>query len=235
MILTKKLFKNLKEKEMKLNILYVLIIAVLFDCCSSSTVITASWKNPEQSYHKYNHVLVAALTSNTTAKLTVENEMASILGANINVVKSIDEFPANMTNSDSDEVVIMNKVKNKNINAILTVSLIDKETQSRYIPDSRYGYDPMGGFGYYGNFWGYYNYWYPYAYAPGYYIQDKIYFIETNLYDVSTEKLVWSAQSKTYDPTDLKTFSKDFAATIVAKMKKDGVLNEIPQSPQADR
>lgn len=199
-------------------------IAVLFVSCGPSTVITASWKSPSVPSKKYSRILVAALTSNTIAKVTLENEVALALGNGVNVLKSISEFPPDIHNTDSDKEAIMKNVKNKNVDAILTISLINKETETRYIPGS-YSYNPIIGYNYYDNFWGYYSYRYPYSYDPGYYVQDKIYFIETNLYDVKTEKLIWSAQSRTYNPAGLETFSKEFSNIIVAKMKKDGVLN----------
>lgn len=199
-------------------------IAVLFVSCGPSTVITASWKSPSVPSKKYSRILVAALTSNTIAKVTLENEVALALGNGVNVLKSISEFPPDIHNTDSDKEAIMKNVKNKNVDAILTISLINKETETRYIPGN-YSYNPIIGYNYYDNFWGYYSYRYPHSYDPGYYVQDKIYFIETNLYDVKTEKLVWSAQSRTYNPAGLETFSKEFSNIIVAKMKKDGVLN----------
>ncbi len=215
---------------MKLKIVYILsAITALFQSCAPTTVITGTWKSPAQPQKKQERILVAALTSNTIAKEIVENEMAMALGNKINVLKSILEFPPDISNSDTDRVSIMNKVKDKNIDAILTISLLNKETESRYIP-GRYPYEPLYLYGYYDNFWGYYSYWYPYMFNQGYYVQEKIYFIETNLYDVRTEKLIWSAQSKTYDPADLKKFSKEFAALIAAQLKKDGILNGTPQA-----
>lgn len=199
-------------------------IAIIIISCGPSTVITASWKNTDLPSQKYSRILVAALTSNIIAKVTVENEMATALGSNITVLKSITEFPPDIHNTASDKETIMNKVKNKNLDAILSISLISKETESRYIPGA-HPYNPLGGYNYYDSFWSYYSYWYPHYYSEVYYIQNKIYFIETNLYDTQTEKLIWSAQSRTYNPTSLQTFSKEFAYIIVAKMKKDGVLN----------
>jgi hypothetical protein len=205
-------------------IAYFSFIAILFTSCGPSTVITASWKSPSVPPQKYSKILVAALTSNTITKVILENEFALALGNGINVLKSITEFPPDIHNTDSDKEAIMKKVKNKNVDAILTITLINKETETRYIPGS-YSYNPIIGYNYYDNFWGYYSYRYPYSYDPGYYVQDKIYFIETNLYDVKTEKLVWSAQSRTYNPAGLQKFSKEFSNIIVAQMKKDGVLN----------
>lgn len=201
----------------------LLLIPTLAVCCSPSTVITASWKSTTAKSQPYSRIIVAALKSNTIAKETVENDIATILGTSTEILKSISEFPPDISNSDTDKVAIMNKVKNKNIDAILTISLVNKETDTRYIP-GRAPYNPVNGYPYYDNFWGYYSYWYPNTFNQGYYIEDKVYFIETNLYDVKTEKLIWSAQSKTYNPLDLKTFSKEYSTLIAKKLKQDGLI-----------
>jgi hypothetical protein len=199
-------------------------LVVFFSACeTTSTVITGSWKSPKlnKSYHS---ILIAALTSHAVSKSTIENELAAAFNANgMRALKSIDEFPPNMTASDSDKQVMMNKLSTSGTDAILTVSLLRKETDSRYVPGS-YSYDPYGNYGYYRRFWGYYSYWYPYVYEPGYYDTGRVYYMESNLYDTNTEELIWSAQSETYNPIDLPTFAQEFANLIIDKMKKDGVL-----------
>lgn len=214
---------------MKTRYLSLLLLPALAICCSPSTVITATWKNTVAQTHPYSRIIVAALTNNTIAKETVENDIAIALGASVEVLKSISEFPPDISNSDTDKVTILNNVKNKNIDAILTISLVNKETDTRYVP-GRVPYDPISGYAYYDSFWGYYSHWYPSAFNQGYYIEDKVYFIETNLYDVKSEKLIWSAQSKTYNPSDLKTFSKEYSTLIAKKLKQDGLIKQTVQS-----
>jgi len=216
---------------MKTKAISVFLMAVLLQCCAPSTYITGSWKSPAPPA-PYKSVLVAALTANTIAKSTLENDMAAALAKNITVTKSIDEFPPNISGSDSSKREMMEKVRKKNVDAILTISIISKETESRYVSGAN-PYDPLG-YGYYDDFWGYYNHWYPSFYGPGYYEQNKVYFIESNLYDSKTEKLVWSAQSKTYSPDDLQPFAKEFANIIAAKMREDGVLPPLPSKKESE-
>jgi hypothetical protein len=203
--------------------LIVLILLASLNACAPVTVITGSWKSPDYQSKNYKNILVAALTSHAVSKATVENDLSALLNSyNITATKSINLFPPEISNSDSDRNTIMQKVKGKNIDAILTVSLLKKETESRYLRGA-YPYNPELRFDYYRSFWGYYTYWYPYGYSPEYYTESTYYF-ETNLYDTKTEELVWSAQSQTYDFADLSKFSKDFANGIVNKLKADGIL-----------
>lgn len=192
--------------------------------CSPATMVTGSWTSPGKTDKKYDHIVVAALTGSTSAKGIVEEDFVTALGERgIRVTKSIDVFPPNLKNEDTDREQLLKNIRGKDVDAILTLSLIDQETETRYVPGS-YSYAPYPVYPYYGSFWGYYSFVYPRVYSPGYYTEDKIYYIESNLYDAKTENLVWSAQSQTYNPSDLEHFSKGFVRAIVRKMEKDGVL-----------
>ncbi|HEX8517955.1 MAG TPA: hypothetical protein VF868_17295 [Bacteroidia bacterium] len=205
---------------MKTNSVLLFLLAACFSGCSPSTSITGSWKSPTTS-KQYKRILVAAFTANTIARATLENDMTGALKKHITVLKSIDEFPPTVSNSDSSKSVILDKMKGR-VDAILSVSIISQETETRYVQGGR-PYDPLY-YSYYNDFWGYYSYRYPSFYNPGYYEQNKVYFIETNLYDAENEKLIWSAQSKTYTPDHLEPFSKEFANIIVAKMQSDKII-----------
>jgi hypothetical protein len=75
--------------------------------------------------------------------------------------------------------------------------------------------------GYGGGFGGYYGYMGPMMYNPGYYTEEKTYFMEADLFDVASEKLIWSAQSEAYDPSSISKFSRDYTAVIVDRINKD--------------
>lgn len=208
---------------MKNRFFSLVVFAFMLSC--TSTKITGAWKNPKLPARPFSSMFVASLSSNTTARATVENDIALTLEKQgITAYKSMDEFPPGVKKDSVTKEDILASMRNRKADAILTVSLIRKETESRYVPDAGVPYSPFQIYPYYSDFGGYYTHWQPYVYTPGYYEQNKIYYIETNLYDSATEKLVWSAQSKTYNPTDLQNFSREFSKIIVAKLKEDGML-----------
>ena len=206
-------------KILKLSILLLFVVG----CTTKRTLISGSWKNP-QGVKEYSNILVAALTSHAVPKSVIETDLVNEFKKNgVEATESIMKFPINEAASDTQKHELMNKVKDKGMDAILTISLLKKETESRYVHSS-YSYDPFA-YPFYRNFWGYYSYWYPYAFSPGYYVTDKTYYLETNLYDLATEELVWSAQSATYNPVDLNSFSREFAQIIVSRLKEDNVVS----------
>ena len=201
-----------------------LTIVVFFVSCMPATKITGAWKNPKQLSKNYSSIFIVSLSSNNVARSTVEADMAAAFAKEkIATYKGMDEFPPGIQKDSLDKEEILSKVKNKKTDAIMTISLIRKEAESRYV-QGNYPYEPFPRYGYYSDFSGYYSFWSPYMRNSGYYVQDKTYYLETNLYDASSEQLIWSAQSQTYNPGSLQSFSKAFSKLIVAKLKSDGMF-----------
>jgi hypothetical protein len=209
------------------TLIRIFFAGILLYGCGPATQITGSWKNSKVKTINAERILVAALTGNTNARQTVENDLTAALQENgYKAIKSMDILPPTFTASkEPDKEVILEKISGTGVDAILTIALINKETENRYVPGS-YGYEPIARFGYFGGFWGYYNTWYPTLYASDYYTEGQVYFIETNLYDAKSEELLWSAQSETYNPGGLAGFSNDFAIAVFDKMRDDGVIKK---------
>ncbi|MBX0334171.1 hypothetical protein K3G39_13085 [Pontibacter sp. HSC-14F20] len=193
--------------------------------CTSSTQIMGSWKSSDIEAQNYRRVVVAALTDNLLARQEVENDLqAQLQTRGIQATRSIDLFPPSATAKASPDVnLLIERIKADGHDAILTAALVDEQTETRYVPGNM-GYRPVTRFMWYGSFRGYYTYWYPTLYDPGYYTEDKVYYLETNLYDINTDRLVWSAQSKSHSPRSLRKAASKFAELTIQKMIEDNVL-----------
>lgn len=220
------------------NTAILILLSVLMMNCRPSTEITGSWKNPNQqamaASEKIQTIMVTALTERTNVRQTVEDEVAAALKKEgFRMIKSIEVLPPTFTNGQQpDKSKLLDRIKGTDADAILTIALIDKETETRYTPGDA-AYAPVPRFGYYGTFWGYFNTWSPRLYSPGYYDEDKIYFLETNLYDAKSEELLWSAQSQTYNPNSLPDFSRQFSKVVVTAMRDEGLLSGVGASELA--
>ena len=196
---------------------------MLNSCTSSSTVITGTWSSNDIE-KDYSNIMVSALTSDMAFRRSLEEEIAESIDDNDNnAVTSIDILPAELVKEKTRKVEILNNVRDEGVDAILTVSLIDQDTETRYMPGS-IAYTPYPAYTYYGTYWTYYDYWYPRFRRTGYYTTERTYFIETNLYDSETEELVWSAQSRTYDPANLEGFTREFANEIASQLERENII-----------
>lgn len=209
----------------KLTFMLFTIASVALASCGSTTSVTASYKEPNLKNESYKKVFVAALTDNTYAQQAVENSMSKLLSdRNVSSIKSMDVLPPNFrkTAEKKDKELVVQKMREKGCDAIMTIALIDAKQETRYVQEST-PYYPIG-VPYYGGFGTYYMYGYDNFYSPGYYTDDKVYFLEANVYDAATEKLVWSAQSKTYNPSSIDDFLKGYAKALSERMTSDGLM-----------
>ncbi|CAN5489333.1 hypothetical protein BH10BAC4_BH10BAC4_01790 [soil metagenome] len=212
-------FETVQSKTIESVLINLGLISLLLASSSSGSKITGSWKS-NRLVHGYATIMLTALTGNIEAKRTIENDLTlSLQDKGVVVTKSTDAFPPSFTYEASKEDMLK-KIRQEGTDAILTVTLVDKQTESRYVPGT-YSYAPMP---MYNRFWGYYNYWGPMSYSPNYYVQDKIYYLETNVFDADSEELVWSAESQTYNPEDLSGFSEELANILAVKLEKDGII-----------
>jgi hypothetical protein len=199
------------------------LLSLLIASCGPSHKVTSSWVSPEArtSPKKYSTIFIAVLTQNQSAKNIIEDDMAkAAIAKGYKVFKSSEIFAPNFTKDQADKAVILAKVKQLGCDAIITSALVDKQSETRYVPGT-VTYAPYAGYGGWG-FGGYYGYMYPAMYgSPGYYTTDKTYFIETNMFDVATEKMVYSVQSEAYNPSTITAFSRGYCEVVTKQFTKD--------------
>jgi hypothetical protein len=209
-----------------ISFLSLILMALLLVSCGTTVQMTGTWKAPGVGTPGYHNILVASLSPNVGARETIETQLVGALQQNgVTAGRSLDIFPPGFDYRDNaSKATSIQKIRAAGYTAVLTASLINKESERRYVPGSMM-YAPYPAYGWYGNFWGYYGYMYGNVYTPGYYTTDKTYFLENNLYDLTQDdKLIWSGQSETYNPNSLQSFAKAYAKTVTRSLRDAGLL-----------
>lgn len=62
------------------------------------------------------------------------------------------------------------------------------------------------------------------VYEPGYFSNEKRFFLETNLYRLQPEGLVWSAKSTTINPANLEAGTTGLAEALIDRLAKDDMI-----------
>jgi hypothetical protein len=210
--------------SVKLRLALVLLSLAVAPACTSSVQMTGQWVDKTLFQPgKYKSVFIAAMSQNLEVKQIFENDLASEAARRgLKAVKSGDVFKPNFTaeNASSKEAVLA-KVRELGLETIFTVVLKRKETSTRYVPGETYAPAP-----YYGGYWGYYSNTYGTVYAPGYYVHDKTYYVESNLYEVASEKLLWSVQSEVFNPDNVETVAAEYTTMLLDALDKEGLLRK---------
>jgi hypothetical protein len=208
---------------MKFKIVSLLLFTILMLGCGPTQKITSSWADPDaKSKGPYTKVFVVALSPNSTANYDIEDQMANILiSKGFKVVRSTDIFPPQFSiTKDLSREQLTESIAKRGCDAVLILALLDSKKVESYHPGTTYA--PVN-YGYYGSYYGYYNYYYPVVYSPGYYSVDKTFYLETNLYDLAADKLLWSVQSEARNPKDLHSWFKDYANMLISHLKSKGL------------
>lgn len=213
-------------KKIKFMGLALMLVGV---SCTTSK-ITSSWKAENTVPQKYSRIMVLGLIreADRTMQQNMENHLVSDLqNLGYNAVSSFMEYgPKAFENMNEDAA--LEKIKNSGVDAVLTIVLLDKEKEKKYIPGYMH-YSPYGY--YYSRFWGYRTVLYHRIYEPGYYVTDTKYFWESNLYDMSNQKLLYSVQTQSFDPANSESLGHEYGQMIINDMVKNNVIKKVSELP----
>jgi hypothetical protein len=190
--------------------------------CGTSMKVTSSWKDPAAPA-TFNKVLVVGLSSKDTLRRTFETEFATQLAYHgINAVPSASTLPPGV---EKDRALMAQAITDGGYDGVIVTRLVDRTKETTYVPGTSYVPAP-----YYGGYYSYYYTAYPTVYDPGYLVESTIVQIETNLYDVKGDKLVWSGLSEVIDPKTDTQDIRDFSSMVGERMEKDGVIPPLKKS-----
>lgn len=200
----------------------LLTVTCFLTGCETTQKVTYSWTNPSfKADKKYEKIFLAAIVNNPHVRTHLEDEMGKAAEAQgFKLERSLDYFPVSFRDrAPASREKMMEKIQELNCDLIFTVNLVDKKSETRYVQSGFGFYGPYPGYGL--QFRGFYSYWYPYYFDPGYYVTDKTYFMEGNLFDAKTETLIWSIQTRTINPSSIERFSTDLVAMMLDKALTD--------------
>ncbi len=201
------------------NFLIILSSVVIFCSSCSSTKITNSWREEDKTVviQKLNKVLVVALFKDETSSHRAEDQMANYLEGK--GIVSYNYLDANFNKANED--LLKKKIKADGFDGAVTMRLVDVDKEKIYTPGN-ITYYPT----YYRSFSGYYyRSWSNYS-TPGYYSTTKTYTIETNVYSIKEDKIIWSGITETTNPAGLQKMTEEVANAVYKRMLKEGFVSK---------
>ena len=121
---------------------------------------------------------------------------------------------------DPDRKAVEAAIQKAGASSVLISHVVDSSSTT-YTHPGTIRYEPRG---IYGGMYGHYGSIYQAVYSPPVNTTRTVVRLETNLYDVATAKLVWSAQSEAFDPKLLRTDFDRIVGLLMADMQKKGIL-----------
>ena len=189
----------------------IVAMAVVLGC--ASTELGSSWKDPNFQSPGYHKILVTALADSPTHRRTVEEEFAKQLKARKDkeAISSATLLP-NESDLIREKIARVSRVNG--FDAVLAIQLLGVDKKIQSVPGTMH-YEPTSS---------YYLGIYDPAYTPGHVVQHEVVILETNLYDVKSERLVWGGTTETFNPSSVEQLVDEMAAVVLESMDKAKVL-----------
>lgn len=198
-----------------------LLFLVLFLQGCGGTRVKGIWKKSDYTGGPFKKILVVGITKDATNKCIWEDIMAEQLRKlGVDATTSEKCFPGDQ---DITKEEILDYVLAHGIDGVIVTRLVDVVREKAYYPPRGGSTDIYYGrshYGYYNSFGTYYDE----VYRPGYTATFTTVILETNLYDVATQQLVWSMSSGTLDPDSIDKLAESVSAKVVKAMHDDNMV-----------
>ena len=198
-----------------LALFLVFVVASLTACATTS--FTSSWKAPDaqpMGSLAGQKVVAVAMSKNQAVRRSAEDTLVSVLNANGS--QGIPSY--SILGDETDEAKAKAAIEKSGAVAVVVMRPVAQEKEISSTPSMYMG--PR-----YGGYWGgYYGYGWGGAWGGTEIRTDTIVIVETLVYSLKQNKLVWAGQSKTTNPSKVDAFVKEVAAGAGKEMKKAGLL-----------
>jgi len=195
------------------------LLTLTLIACTASTKLVNSWKASDAAplaLKQGDLVIAMVMSKEETTRRTGED----LLGEELRQrgLRPIPSFTLIPTDQVDDKEKAAAAIQDSGAVALIAMRPIAVNKQQTFVPPSYTGPGPYGGWGpYYGYGWGA-------AYSPGYVVTDTIVRVETLVFDLKQNKLVWAGQSETTNPDRLDQFMRDLVKAVGDDMRRKGVI-----------
>lgn len=201
--------------------IFVFLLVILSGCTSSK--ITHTWKSSNAEIKPTQKILVLGLIHdndrNTQEKME-QHLVNDLIELGYIASSSLKEYGPKAFEKMTEQDVL-DKIKNSGFDVVLSIVLLDKSKERYYVPERIY-YSPFTM--YQRGFWRYYTLMNERIYSPGYYEESTRYFWESNLFEVASRQLIFSAQTESFDPASKEILGHEYGQIIVKNMIKEKIL-----------
>lgn len=204
---------------MKNSILCICILTTLLFVSCASTRITSSWREPDKriDISNLNKVLVVALLNSESSRHKAENQMAKYLdGKGIVSYQYLGD-----TFNENDEEALHAKIKADGFDGAITMRLLDVEKEITYIPGTIATYPH-----YYHTFGGYYIRSWRYFTMPGTYSTTRTYTIETNVYSIKEDIIIWTGLTESTNSQGIAKMMEEITEVVYDTMVSEGFISK---------
>jgi hypothetical protein len=198
-----------------------ILITTLFLAGCANTKISQSWVEPDNK-KVYKDLLIIGIAESVQNRRAYESYFVEALAED--GIEAVASYKLMKSDEDIERDTVARAIKGLGIDGVIVTHMVAVDEETVYRPSM--DYQPMYGGGYYGGMYSYYPHVNTYVTRPGYYTTHETYTIETNLYDVKSEELVWSARSRTFSPESVDEVIVDMTKLLIGDLEDKKLIQK---------
>lgn len=198
-------------------------LSALCAFASAGTTFISTWKAPDSGplNLKGKKVLALVLGADPAVRSGAEDMLAHQL--TLRGAVGLPAYSVVPTELSQDKAKAKELIEQAGIAGVVSMRVTDKDSEFNSTPSTLYYGAP-----HYSSFWmdGYYGYACSAILNPGYVRTDTIVTIETLVYSLAQDKLVWAGRSTTTNPKEVGKFVQELTGKVAGELKKVGLVGK---------
>jgi hypothetical protein len=183
------------------------VLAATMVSCAATTVVTR-WQDPATPRLAFTNIIALVISSDLSLRRVGEDELCRQV-TRVPCSPAYAILPdAALPNADTVKFI----VEKAGFDGALVFRVANAREKVTYVPPT---YGPT--------FWGYYRFAGP-GYSPGYVQTDQVVRVETSIYSVRDDKLVWVGTTDTMNPNSVSALVKDVAKAVRKELERTGAI-----------
>ncbi len=186
---------------------------------AGSVSFVSTWKNPNAGPLDRTGRKVATFVINPDESMRLgpeETLAAELRSRGVDCLAGYTVLPVELARDRDKAQAFLKRV---GIAYAILIRVAGKGEELHYMPGTAWYAGP-----HYSNFWGYWDYGWSTVYSPGYVYSDTVVSLETLVYSIEENTLLWAGLCKATNPKDIRKLVKEIADAAGKKIRKAGLI-----------
>jgi hypothetical protein len=185
-----------------------LATAVFTSACFHTTEMAATWRAPEAQPIRFEKPIAVFVTKDGSLRRTMEDEIVA------KVPHAVPSYKV-LNVEDLSEKEIRGRLAERGYDGVILMQVVQVENRTTYVPGAYWYSSP---YSFNGNW---YSSWQS-PYDPGgYYAEDKVVSIETQIYSLANDQLIWAGRSETTNPQSVRKLGHSVVKHVMHSLDKE--------------
>jgi len=182
-----------------------IIAAATLAACSKTTSIPQSYRNPGYEQTVFKKLFVIGVAENAESRQAFEDAFVKAIAAQGGGAQASWGLLPQSTKLEEEQ--IRAAIEGGNFDGVLITRLLSVDKDQEYV-----------------DYYGFYGTTYAKVHEPGYFETSTTLRLETSLYSLATDGLVWTGQSDTVDPESIPDARESMTTAVAKKLKEEQLI-----------